>query len=78
MSTSLVTGGAGFIGSTLAHFLVEKGAKVTVVDAFIVPYGANEFNLRDIKKKITFIKGDVRSKNLLKKVIPGKDFVFHF
>lgn len=32
MSNVLITGGAGFIGSNLAHDLVEKGNKVTIVD----------------------------------------------
>jgi UDP-glucose 4-epimerase len=73
----LITGGAGFIGSTLAETLVSKGADVTIVDAMIAPYGANPYNLASIKKKITFVKGDVRSKRLMRKLVKDKQYVFH-
>lgn len=73
----LITGGAGFIGSNLARRLVKKGAKVTILDAMILPYGGNPFNLYDIKKSIVFEEGDVRSKRLLKKLCVGKDYIFH-
>ncbi len=73
----LITGGAGFIGSTLAMSLVEKGARVTIVDAMIPPYGGNMFNLQDIITKIQFLKEDVRDEKKMKKIMQGKDFVFH-
>ena len=40
------------IGSTIAKILVEAKAEVTIVDALIEPYGANLFNIEDIKDKI--------------------------
>lgn len=73
----LITGGAGFIGSNLAEKLLQLGAKVTIVDAMLVPYGGNEFNLKTIRKNISFIEGDIRSEATIKKAIHGKDFVFH-
>ena len=73
----LITGGAGFIGSNLATKLVKNGARVTILDAMIKPYGANEFNLKEIKHKITFIKGDIRSIQTVINVVDGKDFIFH-
>ena len=73
----LITGGAGFIGSNLAIQLVAHGAHVTVLDSFIPPYGGNRFNLFPIDKSFRLIEGDVRSRDLLKKLVGGKDFIFH-
>jgi UDP-glucose 4-epimerase len=41
----LITGGLGFIGSTLAMRLVDLGAHVSIVDAMSPEYGGNLFNL---------------------------------
>jgi hypothetical protein len=37
----LITGGAGMIGSTIAHPAVAQGAQVTILDAMLPLYGAN-------------------------------------
>jgi len=74
----LITGGAGFIGSSLAHELVGLGARVTVLDAMLPLYGGNLFNLKGIEKQITFINGDVRDEKLVLELVSGKDFVFNF
>lgn len=73
----LITGGVGFIGSTLAQKILAAGARVTVLDSMIEPYGGNEFNLRDIVEKISFIKGDIRSRKDVEKAVNGKDIIYH-
>lgn len=72
----LITGGAGMIGSTLAHLLVAQGAEVTVVDALLPLYGGNRYNLRDIWDKLVFVKGDIRDLDRVKEWVDGADYVF--
>lgn len=74
----LITGGAGFLGSNLAHALTRRGDNVTVLDAMLPLYGGNEFNLEGIRDKIKFIKGDIRDKDLVDKLIQNRDVVFNF
>ncbi|MGH9173244.1 MAG: NAD-dependent epimerase/dehydratase family protein, partial [Vicinamibacterales bacterium] len=40
----MITGGLGFIGSTIAHHLVALGARVLIIDSLIPEYGGNLFN----------------------------------
>lgn len=73
----LITGGAGFIGSSLALVLCGMGARVTVLDALLPLYGGNLFNLDAQKNKIKFIKGDIRDKQLILELVKGQDFIFN-
>ncbi len=73
----LITGGAGFIGSSLAVVLKNMGAEITILDAMLPLYGGNEFNLQEIRDDISFIKGDIRDKDLLLKLVEKQDFIFN-
>lgn len=73
----LITGGLGFIGSNIAQRCVELGADVTLMDACIEPYGWNHANIKEIKKDVQFIKGDIRNRGLLFELVADKDIVFH-
>jgi len=73
----LITGGAGMIGSTIAHLLVEQGAEVIVLDAMLPAYGGNYFNLHNILDKIVIIEGDIRDQDQMKKWVDGVDYVFN-
>ncbi len=73
----LIMGGLGFIGSNLAHQLVEQGSQVTLMDACLDPYGWNFANIRGIEDKIQWIKGDIRDVEALKEVVVGKNLIFH-
>ena len=71
---SLVTGGAGFIGSHIAEYLVQRGDEVTVLDNFNT--GKKE-NLAEISDKINFVNGDIRDYKLLEKLVNDTSGVFH-
>ncbi|MBI2134229.1 SDR family NAD(P)-dependent oxidoreductase [Candidatus Woesearchaeota archaeon] len=72
----LVTGGLGFIGSAIARKAVSLGAKVTIYDACLDPYGWNFANIKEIRHSVSVVKADVRDFRKIKKSVKGKDFVF--
>ena len=74
----LITGGTGLFGSNLAHALVSFGSKVTLLDAFLPLYGGKVLNIKDIKRSIELIKGDIRNDKLIHKLVEGKDVIFSF
>lgn len=67
MNHVLITGGAGYIGSTLAEHLLDNGYKVTVLDNL----SYKQLSLLHLfkRKNFTFVKGDVRNKELLQKLV---------
>lgn len=73
----LITGGLGFIGSNLAHRLVELGANVTIYDALLPRYGGNFANIEEIKDKIVDIRGDIRDFDQLKEHVKDQDIIFN-
>jgi UDP-glucose 4-epimerase len=73
----LIIGGAGMIGSTIAHLAVAQGAQVTILDAMLPLYGGNRFNLQGILDEIQFVEGDIRDLNLMRRVVPGYDYIFN-
>lgn len=73
----LITGGLGMIGSTLAHRLVACGARVTLVDACIEPYGANLFNIEGIRDRVTVNIADIRDREAMKVLVRDRDIVFN-
>jgi len=73
----LITGGLGFIGSTLAIRLVELGARVTLVDAMIPAYGGNLFNIAPIRDRVKLNISDIRDRHGMNHLVQGKDFIFH-
>ncbi len=71
----LVTGGAGYVGAVLVPKLLKKGYHVKVLDLYI--YGENVLDSVKDHPNLEQIKGDIRDKALLDKVIPGTDAVIH-
>jgi UDP-N-acetylglucosamine 4-epimerase len=72
----LVTGGAGFIGSSLCHDLLERDNEVVCLDNFAT--GKKE-NIKDLKGNPGFrlIDGDIRDLETCRKAVEGADVVLH-
>ncbi len=73
----LITGGLGFIGSSLARRLLSEGAVVTLMDSLIPQYGGNVFNVHDIKDRVTINITDVRDSHAMDFLIQGQDYLFN-
>ncbi len=73
---SLITGGAGFIGSHLTEFLLERGDEVVVVDNFSTGRRENLAGVAD-HPDFTFIEGTIRDEALMMEVAGGVDRIFH-
>ena len=76
MSSILVTGGAGFIGSNLCEALLNTGHKVVCLDNFST---GHRYNIEPLLKnnKFSLIEGDIRNMNDCRKAVKGAEFVFH-
>ena len=68
---ALVTGGAGFIGSHLAAQLLSEGWKVTVLDDLSNGFESN------IPAGADFVRGSMGDNELLARILPGHDVIFH-
>jgi UDP-glucose 4-epimerase len=73
----LITGGAGMIGSTIAHALVKRGAEVTIFDAMLPQYGGRNFNLTGIEDRVRMVRGDVRERARLAPLVVDVDTIFN-
>ncbi len=73
----LISGGLGFIGSTLARALVSLEARVTLVDSLIPEYGGNLFNLDGVVERLRVNIADVRDANSMRRLVEGQDYLFN-
>ena len=71
MKKIFITGGAGYVGSVLTPYLINKGHIITVFDLML--YG----NTLKKGKNLNIIKGDIRNTELLKEAIKGNEIVIH-
>lgn len=73
----LVTGGAGFIGSTIVDQLLAAGvAEVRVIDNFVRGSWAN-FSSATGRGSLKIVEGDIRDAALVSHLTDGVDYVFH-
>jgi len=74
MSTVLITGIAGFIGSSIARALLDEGAEVRGIDNLSTGSMAN---LEEIQSRIDFRKADILDQKSVEDACAGVDYVFH-
>ena len=72
MKKILITGGAGYVGAVLVLHLLKKGYTATVLDLMI--YGED---VLPSHLNLNAVKGDIRDRALLRKIIPGHEAVIH-
>ena len=73
MKSILITGGAGYIGSTLVPDLLSKNYNVTVVDNFMYKQTSLASSIRH--KNFSLVFGDVRDESLMKSLTAKADVV---
>jgi UDP-glucose 4-epimerase len=74
MSTALITGISGFIGSSIARALLAEGATVRGIDNLST---GNIANLEDIRRQLDFRQDDILNQNAIASACEGVDYVFH-
>jgi nucleoside-diphosphate-sugar epimerase len=75
MSRFVVTGGGGFIGSTLVRQLLESGAGgVVVLDNYLT---GNRSNLDEVRRQIEEQEVDIRDYDAVAQVVDGAEVVYH-
>src|SRR2546430_5427557 len=73
----LVTGGLGFIGSTLARELVVLGANVVLIDSLIPEYGGSRANIEGLESDVEGHISDVRDGHALKGHVCDRGVIFN-
>lgn len=76
MSKILITGGAGFIGSNLCEYFLEKGDQIICLDNFATGHRHNIEPFLS-NSNFTLIEGDIRNLETCKEAVQGVDYVLH-
>jgi len=71
---ALVTGGAGFIGSHIAAALIDRGARVRIIDDLSTGYRQN---VEDVGGDIDFIQASLTDRQAVRRALGDVEWVFH-
>jgi len=74
----LVTGGMGFIGSNFVRYMLQKYEDIEILNLDALKYGSNPDNLRDLKDRYSFIKGDIADFELVSELVAKSDVIVNF
>tara|TARA_R100000900_G_scaffold142165_3_gene123739 strand:- start:1119 stop:2057 length:939 start_codon:yes stop_codon:yes gene_type:complete len=76
MKKILVTGGAGYVGTTLIPMLLKREYEVTILDNLM--FGSGDKLIPFINNKnFSFVEGDIRDEKLVASLVKGKDIIIH-
>ena len=73
----MITGGLGFIGSSLARQLVLAGADVLVVDSLFREYGGNLFNIAGLEDRLRVNIADIRNESAMEALVRDQEIIFN-
>lgn len=73
----VITGGLGFIGSNMAHRLVQLGADVTLIDSLAPDQGSNLYNIAGIRDQVRFIHADLGNAPAFLPIVRKADMIFN-
>jgi UDP-glucose 4-epimerase len=74
MALYLVTGGAGFIGSSIARALIQRGDRVRIIDNFS---SGRRQNVADFAGEVDLIEADILDPAALRRALEGVEVVYH-
>jgi len=82
MTTYLVTGCAGFIGTTFVHYMLKKYTDIKIINLDALTYAGNLENLKDLEDdpRHIFVHGNICDKDLVAKLIADydPDYIINF
>ncbi len=80
MTTYLITGGCGFIGSNFILRLLAADPNACIINLDKLTYAGNPANLRDIEDdpRYRFVRGDICDVALVNELVPQVDIIVHF
>jgi len=76
----LVTGGCGFIGSNFIRYMINEYSDIKIINLDALTYAGNPENLKELENnpRFRFVKGDIRNKKIVDKLMKQCDAIIHF